>query len=255
MAGVLAGLYGIVAYAISLATILYSMGFIANLLVPRSIDVGEPGQLGQALTVDALLIGVFAIQHSVMARRGFKRWWTRVVPASIERSTYVLASSLGLLLLFWQWRPVPDAIWTIDAPLLAMALQALYWLGWGVAFVSTFLIDHFELFGLSQVLARLRNRQLPEPAFKAPLLYRLVRHPLYLGFLLAFWATPAMTVGHLLFAAGMTAYILIAVRLEERDLTRQFGDRYRRYRQEVAMLVPLPKRGKAAGNRAWHELS
>jgi protein-S-isoprenylcysteine O-methyltransferase Ste14 len=180
-----------------------------------------------------------------MARPAFKRWWTRIVPPAIERSTYVLLASLALLLLYWQWRPIPATIWVVENPAGVATLTAMFWAGWGLVLLSTFLISHFELFGLSQVFARLTGRELPAPAFKAPLLYRAVRHPIYLGFLLAFWATPVMTGGHLLFALATTAYILIAIQLEEHDLIALFGDRYRRYRQEVAMLIPLPRRRRA----------
>jgi methanethiol S-methyltransferase len=253
MAGLAALLYGIVAYLVFLVSFLYAIGFAGNIFVPKSIDSGEPGPVAEALIVNTLLLGLFAIQHSVMARQGFKRWWTRLVPASAERSTYVLLASLVLLLLYWQWRPIPDPVWTVESPIAVTVLQATFWLGWGIALASSFLISHFELSGLSQVLARLRDRELPPPAFKAPFLYRRVRHPLYLGFLLAFWATPAMTVGHLLFAAATTAYVLIAIQLEERDLIHAFGDQYRRYREEVGMLIPLPKRRKPAEHRASRE--
>jgi methanethiol S-methyltransferase len=253
MGGLVAFLYGVVAYLFFLASFLYAIGFVGNIVVPLSIDSGEPGPVAVALIINALLLGLFAVQHSVMARAGFKRWWTRIVPASVERSTYVLLASLVLLLLYWQWRPIPGVVWAVENPVAATALRAIFWLGWGIALLSSFLINHFELSGLSQVLARLRGRELPPPVFKAPTLYRGVRHPLYLGFLLAFWATPVMTVGHLLFAAVMTAYILIGIQLEERDLIRSFGEGYRRYRKEVPMLVPLPKRRKPAEHRASPE--
>jgi protein-S-isoprenylcysteine O-methyltransferase Ste14 len=242
MARVLAALYGICAYAIFLFTILYAIGFIGNLVVPKSIDSGAVGTLIESLVVNVMLLGLFAIQHSVMARQGFKRWWTRIVSPSIERSTFVLLSSLVLLLLYWQWRPMPAPIWTVHHPLIASALDATSWFGWGLLFASTFMLSHFELFGLSQVFARLFGRNLPPPQFRAPLLYRVVRHPIYLSFLLAFWATPEMTAGHLLFAVATTGYILIGIQLEERDLIDTFGDRYHRYRQQVAMLIPWPGR-------------
>ena len=246
MGGIAAFLYGGLAYLVFLATFLYAIAFVGNLPAPKTIDSGEPGPVGAALVIDTLLLGLFAVQHSVMARPAFKRWWTQFVPQSVERSTYVLLASLALLLLYWQWRPIPDPVWTIEDPLIATGLHVIFWLGWGMLLLSTFLISHFELFGLTQVLARLRGRELPPPVFKTPFLYRRVRHPIYLSFLLAFWATPAMTVGHLLFAVATTAYILIAIQLEERDLIALFGDQYRRYRSRVAMLIPLPRQRRPA---------
>ena len=242
MAGLVAVIYGIVAYGVTLVALLYLIGFTGNLIVPKTIDSGTAGPLLQSVFVDTLLIGLFAVQHSVMARQGFKRWWTRVVPPSIERSTYVLAASFALLLLYWQWQPIPVLVWTVHNPTAAAALDGIFWLGWVMLVASTFLLSHFELFGLSQVFARLFDKQPSEAKFRAPLLYRRVRHPIYLGVLLAVWATPAMTVGHLLFAVVTTGYILIGIQLEEHDLIEQFGDQYRRYRQHAPMLVPLPGR-------------
>ncbi|MBM3600348.1 MAG: isoprenylcysteine carboxylmethyltransferase family protein [Alphaproteobacteria bacterium] len=242
MGGIASGLYGGLAYFVFLATFLYAVAFVGNLPVPKTIDSGQAGPLVHALLIDALLLGLFAVQHSVMARPLFKRWWTRLVPPPVERSTYVLLASLVLLLLFWQWRPIPQPVWSVTNPAGSLVLHAVFWTGWGVVLFSTFLINHLELFGLRQVYARLRNETLPPPVFKAPLFYRNVRHPIYFGFLLAFWAAPTMTAGHLLFAVATTGYILLGIYLEERDLIALFGDRYRRYREQVSMLIPLPAR-------------
>ena len=245
MARLIALLYGVVAYVAFLTSTLYAIGFVGNLVVPKTIDSGEPSPLSETLLVNTLLLGLFAIQHSVMARQGFKRWWTRFVPPSVERSTYVLFSSLVLLVLFWQWRPIPELVWAVENTSAATALNVVFWFGWGMVLISTFLISHFEFFGLTQVFARFFERQLPEPVFKTPFLYRGTRHPLYLSFLLAFWSTPVMSAGHVLFSMASTAYILVAIQLEERDLIQLFGDRYRRYRREVPMLLPWPRRKSA----------
>lgn len=247
MAGLLAVLYGICAYAVFLVTILYAIGFVGNWVVPKSIDTGVAGPQIESLIVNVMLLGLFAVQHSVMARQGFKRWWMRIVPPSIERSTFVIMSGLVLLLLYWQWQPMPAPIWTVHNPAAATALAAISLFGWGLLVLSTFMLSHFELFGLSQVFARAFGKDLPAPQFHTPLLYRLVRHPIYLSFLLAFWATPRMTAGHLLFAVATTGYILIGIQLEERDLIGMFGDQYRRYRQQVGMLIPWP--GRKLANR------
>jgi len=231
-------IYSLVVYPLFLATFLYAIGFAGNLLVPKTIDSGMPGPLVESIAVNVLLLAVFALQHSIMARKGFKRWLTRFVPASAERSTYVLAATLALALLLWQWRPIPvPVVWRVEGP-ASTIVWAVFWLGWAVLFLSTFLINHFELFGLSQPIARMAGRTPSAPIFRTPLLYRYVRHPLYLGFLLGFWAAPVMTLGHLLFAAGATGYILVGIWFEERDLVAQFGEQYRRYRDQVGMLVP-----------------
>jgi protein-S-isoprenylcysteine O-methyltransferase Ste14 len=208
-------------------------------VVPKTIDTGPAVPLGEALVVDVLLMALFAVQHSVMARKPFKRWLTQFIPAAIERSTYVLLASLALVLLFWQWRPIPAIVWEVTNPTLAMAVLALALLGWGIVFLSTFLINHFELFGLQQVIINVAGKASAEPRFRTPMLYNLVRHPIYLGFIIAFWAAPVMTAGRLLFAAVTTAYIFVGIALEERDLIDLFGDEYRRYRRRVAMLLPL----------------
>ncbi len=245
MGASLTAIYGIATYAFFVATLLYAIGFAGNLVVPKSIDSGASTPLAEALIVNLLLLVLFAVQHSVMARAAFKRWWTRIVPEPIERSTYVLAATLALALLLWQWRPIADpVIWTVEGHAAAMVLQAVFWLGWTVLLTSTFLINHFELFGLRQAFARLLGHTIPAPEFRTPFLYRHVRHPLYIGFLLGFWATPHMTAGHLLFSAATTGYILIGIYFEERDLVAQFGDRYRRYREQVGMLLPWPRKAQ-----------
>jgi protein-S-isoprenylcysteine O-methyltransferase Ste14 len=235
---VLAFLYGIAAYLVFFVTILYAIGFVMGLVVPKTIDTGGDSSVVEAIVVNLLLMALFAVQHSVMARQQFKAWWTQYVPQAVERSTYVLFASLTLLLLFWQWRPMPAVIWEVRDPDLAVTIVTLSVAGWVLVFMSTYLINHFELFGLQQVAQNLADKQ-PQPArFKTPLLYKFVRHPIYLGFIIAFWAAPTMTAGHLLFAAVTTLYILLGIALEERDLIALFGDDYRQYKQRVSMLIP-----------------
>ena len=238
MRKLLAALYSVLVYVLFLGVFLYAIGFVENMLVPKSIDSGTRGPVAGSLLIDAGLLVLFAVQHSVMARPDFKRLWTRIVPCEIERSTFVLFASLVLALLCWQWRPLPQSVWSIEDPIAAKALLVVSWTGWGLLLLSTFLISHFHLFGVSQGFARLLGRKPPEPTFVTPSLYRWVRHPLYAGFILAFWAAPHMSLGHLFFAVATTGYIFVGIWFEERDLIAQFGDRYRQYRVTVGMLVP-----------------
>ena len=237
----IAFVYGLAAYAVFFVTFLYAVAFVGNMPVPKTIDSGTVASLPESLIVNLALLSLFAIQHSVMARPAFKEWWTQFVPKPVERSTYVLLASLALVLLFWQWRPLPVVLWHVDQSQSAMAVTGLSHLGWLIVLSSTFLINHFELFGVHQVVNNLAGRSMSEPRFKAPVLYKVVRHPIYLGFIIAFWAAPVMTVGHALFAAVTTAYIFVGIWLEERDLTELFGDEYRRYKERVSMLVPWRK--------------
>lgn len=236
--------FGVIAYIIFFATFLYLVAFVAGYpIVPRTVDFGGAVVTpGLAIVIDIALIALFGVQHSVMARPAFKRTWTRIVPEPVERSIYVLFASVALMILFHFWCPMPAVIWWVRNPLLATTLWTVFAAGWLIVLLSTFLISHFELFGLKQVWANLRNRPAVEPTFRTPFFYRLVRHPLYSGFILAFWSTPYMTAGHLLLAAGMTVYILIAIAHEERDLIGIFGDRYVDYRARVGMLAPRIRR-------------
>lgn len=234
-------LYGLIAYFAFFATILYAIGFVMGLVVPKTIDSGTVSSTTSALIVNLLLMSLFAVQHSVMARKPFKQWWTQYVPKAVERSTYVLLASLALMLLFWQWRPMPAIVWQVEEPGVAVTIATFALVGWVIVFTSTFLINHFELFGLHQVANNLTGREMPTPRFRTPLYYKFVRHPIYLGFIIAFWSAPTMSVGHLLFAAVTTAYIFVGILLEERDLVDLFGDDYRRYKERVSMLLPWRK--------------
>ncbi|AEV71426.1 putative protein-S-isoprenylcysteine methyltransferase [Mycolicibacterium rhodesiae NBB3] len=234
----LAATYGALCYTLFLVVFLYLIGFVGGLFVPRSVDHALTASAGWAVLIDIALVTLFGLQHSVMARPAFKRWWTRVVPTPIERSTYVLVASLVLVAMFWQWRELPAVVWEVTWQPARLAVWTLFWLGWAIVLASTFMIDHFELFGLKQVFAAWRAQPSAETGFRVTLLYRVVRHPLMMGFLIAFWAAPTMTWGRLLFATAMTTYILIALQIEEHDLIAALGSRYAEYRQRVPMLIP-----------------
>ena len=234
--------YGAVAYLLFLGSFLYAIGFVGDIWVPRTVDHGLSASAGVAVLIDVLLLGVFAVQHSVMARPSFKTWWTRFVPAPIERSTYVALSSGALFLLYWQWRTLPAVIWDVHLQAGRLGVWALFWLGWATVFASSFMVSHSDLFGLRQVYLAWRGKPYSDIDFRVRWLYRLVRHPLMVGFFIAFWAAPTMTAGHLLFAAATTGYVLVAVQLEERDLVAALGSKYLDYRREVRMLLPWPRR-------------
>jgi methanethiol S-methyltransferase len=243
--GLIAAVYGLICYVAFVCSFVYAVGFVGNVIVPRTIDTGPSAPFTEALIIDLLLLGAFAIQHSVMARPGFKVVWTRIVPRSVERSTYVLLSSLLLGLICWQWRPIPATVWDVSgSPIAARLLQGLFWLGWLILFLSTFMINHFDLFGLRQVYLRLRGLEYSPPRFTQRALYNLVRHPIMLGFVISFWAAPRMSVGHLIFSIATTGYILIGIALEERDLMRAHGEQYGAYRARVPMLLPFGVRRK-----------
>jgi protein-S-isoprenylcysteine O-methyltransferase Ste14 len=239
--------YGVACYVLFLATFLYAIAFVGGFAVPRQLDGPLQGSIASAIVVNCVLLTIFAVQHSVMARRWFKAWWTQIIPRELERSTYVLAASLALLLLFWQWRPIGIEIWTVEDPTARAVIWALFAAGWATVLVMTFLINHFDLFGLRQVWLALMGRPYTPVTFRKPLPYRIIRHPLYFGFLLAFWATPHMTLAHLVFAVATTAYIVLAIQFEEHDLVAEHGATYEQYRREVPMLVPglKPKRADA----------
>ncbi len=233
-------LFGVVSYLTFFLTFLYAIGFVGNLWVPKAIDSGEPGPQLTAFVINSVLLLIFALQHTVMARLKFKRWWTKIVPEPIERSIFVLLASLALILLFWQWRPLPTEVWTVENAIGANVLWGFFFFGWILVLIGTFQINHFELFGLAQVLRFFQSKEFEQPSFKVPVLYKVVRHPIMLGFIIAFWFTPRMTVGHLLFAVMTTIYILVALQFEERDLVEIHGDDYLEYRKKVSMIVPMP---------------
>lgn len=237
-------LYGVVAYTIFLGTFLYAMGFVGNLVVPKSIDSGEPGPMGQSIIINVLLLSLFVVQHTIMARPEFKEWWTRMVPKPIERSTFVLATCAVLILMFWQWRPLPEMVWSVQNSAGRAILYGLFAAGWGLVLYSSLLINHFDLFGLRQVILYFRGTEYHHPGFVMPRLYRVVRNPLMLGFLIAFWSTPDMSRGHLLFAVLTTGYILMGIWFEERDLIKILGDEYRAYRARTPMLIPVRISGR-----------
>ena len=237
----IAFLYGIIAYVVFFASFLYAIGFVSNMIVPKSIDSGMEGPLMEALLINSLLLGLFAVQHSVMARPAFKKWWTKFVPKSVERSTYVLVASLLLFLMYWQWRPMTDSIWNLEGT-ASMVMTVIFWSGWVIVLVSTFIINHFDLFGLRQVYMNLKSKELTPLDFKTSLFYKYVRHPIMSGFIIAFWATPQMSMGHLFFAIMTTGYILVGIYFEEKDLVSFYGDTYKDYKNQVSMLIPLPKK-------------
>jgi protein-S-isoprenylcysteine O-methyltransferase Ste14 len=241
MGKAIALLYGLVCYLIFFVTFLYAIGFTGNFIVPKGIDDGVEGPLVLSIIVNLALMGLFAVQHSVMARPGFKKWWTNYIPSPIERSTYVLLTSLALILLYCLWQPMTGTVWSVTEPALRNVIWGIFAIGWCVVLLSTFMIGHFDLFGVQQVLLHMQGKKTPKPKFKEPGFYKLVRHPIMTGFIIAFWATPDMTMGHLLFAVVTTAYILIAIQLEERDLIALLGNAYVNYRKRVPALIPFIK--------------
>jgi len=242
MGRIISFLYGVIAHAGFLVILLYLIGFLGNFLVPKSIDSGQVGPVGQALIINLILLGIFGIQHSVMARSGFKQWWTRIVPQHIERSTYVMISNLLVVLLLWQWQPMVGVVWNVEHPVGTAIFWGLFGLGWLVLVLASFMINHFDLFGTRQVYLYLRGKDYTILEFKTKGFYKYIRHPLMIGWIIAFWSTPHMTVGHLVFAVGTTVYILIAIQIEERDLVRFHGEAYESYRRKVSMLLPFKKK-------------
>lgn len=243
MARAAAVVYGVVVYVLFLAVFTYAIGFVGGILVPKSVDSGAETSSVNALIIDAALLALFAVQHSVMARQWFKRAWTKIVPTAVERSTYVLFATAILALVMWQWRPVTAVVWDVENPTVQTVLRIFFFAGWGILLLATWLIDHFELFGVRQVLAHAGAMSPATYRFKTPFFYKLVRHPIYLGFVIAFWSAARMTVGHMFFAIMCTAYMLVAIQFEERDLVRHYGDAYREYRGRVSMILPIPHRG------------
>ena len=244
MSKILISLYGVVSYIIFFLSFLYAIGFVGNMLVPKSIDSGESTTFTIALITNLILLTLFAVQHSVMARPAFKSWFTKYIPAAIERSTYVLLSSLLLFLLYYLWQPMPDIIWNVESSIGNMILLGFFWFGWLIVLLSTFMINHFDLFGLRQVYINFKGQEYKHLEFRMVGLYRLCRHPIMLGFIIAFWATPLMTMGPLLFAAVTTAYIFVALQFEERDLITFFGDTYKNYQNKVPMVFPWFRKSK-----------
>jgi methanethiol S-methyltransferase len=249
MKRLLALVYGILCYFFSLGTLVYAIGFVGNVGVPRSIDSAPTSPPLQAVVIDAVLLSMFAVQHSVMARHGFKQQWTRVVSWYLERSTFVLAAAMTLALVLWQWRPIPQVVWDLRGTAFASLLSLSFWTGWGLLLASTWLINHFERFGLEQVWAYFQRREFQRPPFKTPAFYRWVRHPIYLGFVIAFWSAPVMTAGHLLFSIATTGYILVGIHFEECDLVRAYGEAYREYRRRVPRLLPWRRRAETEAER------
>lgn len=235
--------YGVITYVVFLIVFLYTIGFVERIVVPKNIDEGAVGAMGASIFMNVLLLGVFGVQHTLMARIFFKKWWTTIIPEPMERTTYVMVTNVILIVLFFQWRPMPEAVWTVETPVLRAVIFGISGLGWATALYSTFLIDHFDLFGLRQVYLYWKGQAYFEKKFHQPTLYKIIRHPLMLGFLVAFWATPDMTQGHLLWAAVITAYVLVAIQIEEQTLIALLGDDYLQYRKTTPMLIPFTKRG------------